>query len=383
MVVRRRARDPGGLGKLGECRVAAREHGAACGSRPSSPSARPSRSARSSSPSSSRTRIADDPRATVLAEQEPRARGEVRNEHDAIELGLGLVAVAAGGDARSARAASSASRRFASASRASSAIAAGSNTSSRERLEDGEHAPLRLGGRERQQQLERFARLRRRSSARGRGARGSPRRGPPRAPRAPTTVRQAGTCTPTRCRRSSAAAVARTAATTSSGGSSARPSRWSHSSARCACRRARPLAQRRAAAGELRHPAAPGHGAVGPGERREADQELERRLRQRPRPAAVAQRRSHRVRILSYSFDYSRTIAAREDAMRYRLLGRSGLRVSELGLGTMTFGTDWGWGADEAECAPDRRARSPRPAATSSTPRTTTPTARASGSSAS
>lgn len=30
----------------------------------------------------------------------------------------------------------------------------------------------------------------------------------------------------------------------------------------------------------------------------------------------------------------------------YRLLGRSGLRVSPLGLGTMTFGADWGWGAD-------------------------------------
>jgi aryl-alcohol dehydrogenase-like predicted oxidoreductase len=37
--------------------------------------------------------------------------------------------------------------------------------------------------------------------------------------------------------------------------------------------------------------------------------------------------------------------------LRYRLLGRSGLRVSELCLGTMTFGTDWGWGADEDECA--------------------------------
>lgn len=35
----------------------------------------------------------------------------------------------------------------------------------------------------------------------------------------------------------------------------------------------------------------------------------------------------------------------------YRLLGRSGLRVSPLSLGTMTFGTDWGWGADEAEAA--------------------------------
>lgn len=33
----------------------------------------------------------------------------------------------------------------------------------------------------------------------------------------------------------------------------------------------------------------------------------------------------------------------------YRLLGRSGLRVSPLALGTMTFGTNWGWGADEAE----------------------------------
>lgn len=31
----------------------------------------------------------------------------------------------------------------------------------------------------------------------------------------------------------------------------------------------------------------------------------------------------------------------------YRLLGRSGLRVSPLCLGTMTFGADWGWGADE------------------------------------
>ena len=36
--------------------------------------------------------------------------------------------------------------------------------------------------------------------------------------------------------------------------------------------------------------------------------------------------------------------------MNYRLFGRSGLRVSELALGTMTFGTDWGWGADREEC---------------------------------
>ncbi len=36
--------------------------------------------------------------------------------------------------------------------------------------------------------------------------------------------------------------------------------------------------------------------------------------------------------------------------MRYRTLGRSGLRVSELFLGTMTFGEDWGWGAPLDEC---------------------------------
>jgi aryl-alcohol dehydrogenase-like predicted oxidoreductase len=35
--------------------------------------------------------------------------------------------------------------------------------------------------------------------------------------------------------------------------------------------------------------------------------------------------------------------------MRYKLLGRTGLRVSELCLGTMTFGPDWGWGADHDE----------------------------------
>ncbi|WP_107676011.1 aldo/keto reductase [Agrobacterium sp. LAD9] len=34
---------------------------------------------------------------------------------------------------------------------------------------------------------------------------------------------------------------------------------------------------------------------------------------------------------------------------QYRLLGRSGLRVSPLSLGTMTFGSEWGWGADEGE----------------------------------
>lgn len=35
--------------------------------------------------------------------------------------------------------------------------------------------------------------------------------------------------------------------------------------------------------------------------------------------------------------------------MRYKLLGGSGLRVSELCLGTMTFGEEWGWGASRDE----------------------------------
>src|ERR1700723_2816602 len=35
--------------------------------------------------------------------------------------------------------------------------------------------------------------------------------------------------------------------------------------------------------------------------------------------------------------------------MRYKLLGDSGLRVSELCLGTMTFGEAWGWGASPEE----------------------------------
>lgn len=36
--------------------------------------------------------------------------------------------------------------------------------------------------------------------------------------------------------------------------------------------------------------------------------------------------------------------------MRYKLLGSSGLRVSELALGTMTFGETWGWGAPKEDC---------------------------------
>jgi aryl-alcohol dehydrogenase-like predicted oxidoreductase len=35
--------------------------------------------------------------------------------------------------------------------------------------------------------------------------------------------------------------------------------------------------------------------------------------------------------------------------MRYHLLGRSGLRVSQISLGTMTFGEEWGWGSKQDE----------------------------------
>jgi aryl-alcohol dehydrogenase-like predicted oxidoreductase len=40
------------------------------------------------------------------------------------------------------------------------------------------------------------------------------------------------------------------------------------------------------------------------------------------------------------------TQSIKEISMRLKLLGPSGLRVSEFCLGTMTFGTAWGWGAD-------------------------------------
>jgi len=35
--------------------------------------------------------------------------------------------------------------------------------------------------------------------------------------------------------------------------------------------------------------------------------------------------------------------------MKYKLLGNSGLRISELCLGAMTFGEEWGWGASKQE----------------------------------
>ena len=35
--------------------------------------------------------------------------------------------------------------------------------------------------------------------------------------------------------------------------------------------------------------------------------------------------------------------------MKNVLLGKTGLRVSEISLGTMTFGEEWGWGASKEE----------------------------------
>lgn len=40
--------------------------------------------------------------------------------------------------------------------------------------------------------------------------------------------------------------------------------------------------------------------------------------------------------------------AVRNKSMKYQIFGNTGLRISELSLGTMTFGNDWGWGADKA-----------------------------------
>src|SRR3979490_63007 len=39
----------------------------------------------------------------------------------------------------------------------------------------------------------------------------------------------------------------------------------------------------------------------------------------------------------------------RSTIMKYRLLGKSGLRVSEASRGTMAFGDEWGWGSPKAE----------------------------------
>jgi len=60
--------------------------------------------------------------------------------------------------------------------------------------------------------------------------------------------------------------------------------------------------------------------------------------------------------------------------MKYRLLGKSGLRVSEASLGTMTFGDEWGWGSPKAEARKSMRPTA-RQVETLLTRRISTPTA--------
>ncbi|MCA9666964.1 MAG: aldo/keto reductase [Myxococcales bacterium] len=50
------------------------------------------------------------------------------------------------------------------------------------------------------------------------------------------------------------------------------------------------------------------------------------------------------------SISNPRPSSTKELPVRYKLFGRTGLRVSELSLGTMTFGEDWGWGAGPEAC---------------------------------
>ena len=57
----------------------------------------------------------------------------------------------------------------------------------------------------------------------------------------------------------------------------------------------------------------------------------------------------HRAEHAGQRRDGLTRITKRRTTMRYKLLGKSGLRVSELCLGTMTFGEDWGWGSSKEE----------------------------------
>src|SRR5712675_1590360 len=56
-----------------------------------------------------------------------------------------------------------------------------------------------------------------------------------------------------------------------------------------------------------------------------------------------------RILLVTASVFSTSLFSEKETPMRYRLLGNSGLRVSEAALGTMTFGDDWGWGAAKDE----------------------------------
>jgi len=49
------------------------------------------------------------------------------------------------------------------------------------------------------------------------------------------------------------------------------------------------------------------------------------------------------------NFEGKTQIISNLNMMKYKLLGKSGLRVAEISLGTMTFGQEWGTGADKEE----------------------------------
>ena len=69
-----------------------------------------------------------------------------------------------------------------------------------------------------------------------------------------------------------------------------------------------------------------------------------------PHELRLKTRWENNARVAKQNFCATKTMVRdRMTSMNYRLLGRSGLRVSELSLGTMTFGEDWGWGAAKEE----------------------------------
>ena len=277
MVVSRRACNAGGLRELGESGVAGREpteHANA----PLVGEGAPEQQRAFLEAFAHAQRVADDPRAPVLAEEQPWPGGDMRDEHDAVERRLGLVAVAAASPPRSTVSGGSSSRRLVSTSRSSSGTTALSKRFGGEPLENREHAPLRLRRGEREKRTERFARLpcvvalvvEERGVACGRRLeRCAPRRASARRERA--RRRDGGAARRPAC--------SRTAPTMSAGRSSASPSRWSHSSADRTPTRPTSLLELGAAGRELGHPAGTGGRAVGARERREADQQLERRAR--------------------------------------------------------------------------------------------------------
>src|SRR5712671_1949323 len=83
-----------------------------------------------------------------------------------------------------------------------------------------------------------------------------------------------------------------------------------------------------------------------------------RRLRERPRPRNGGISRFQQCLKMGNSIadciwqraeSIPEVLIMRSTIMKYRLLGKSGLRVSEASLGTMTFGDEWGWGSPKTE----------------------------------